>query len=416
MPSLQILTGLPDVQAEMNNQIAGTLGQGIGNFITHRNANKALEQVLSDPNLKDAPVSQKLDVLTRKLSPYGEVGQSILGARLGIEQQMIQEKQQKKDESLLAKFYKDPNSVVEKDFEGASPDLAKKLIEFKNKPPAGAITAQPISPQVATAINQVLNENKGKSAEELGMAFANAGVPPIYSNPYIETRRREDEAGAKSQASKAETRAKRDEKIVEAVDESRKVISIKKASIETMKNAILNNDLGYLSLDNLADNVPGFEWARSVGGATFKAAQKNHLISTIAQLTGRPNQWIEQQISDAYAKIGRPQDANLAALAVTEFESNAVDQWNQIVDKLDSTGKVPPGELGKMASKELEKWYSSEIPKLNSKIKAIADGKTRPEDLLVPEGKVVMYDPDGAPLFVDPSQVEYYKSKGAIQP
>ncbi len=128
MPSLQILQGPEDVSAQMNNQIAGTLGQGLGNFITHRNANKALEKVLSDPNLKGAPVSQVLDQLTRALSPYGEVGQGILSSRLGIEQQKMQEQQQ----SSLAKafeHYQKGEDIPENVSKNLTPEALMKFQE-----------------------------------------------------------------------------------------------------------------------------------------------------------------------------------------------------------------------------------------------------------------------------------------------
>jgi hypothetical protein len=172
--------------------------------------------------------------------------------------------------------------------------------------------------------------------------------------------------------------------------------------------------MGFFSLANLSEK-PGFEWAATTGASSFKAAQKNHLISTISQITGQKNQWIEKQITDSYAKIGRPQDANMAALAITEFEGDATEAWNNIVDKLDEQGNYPPGKLGSEASRKMEVWYTQNIKKLNKQIDDIANGKIRPEEFSAPEGTVTMYAPDGGVLYVKPEEVEKYKALGASQ-
>lgn len=128
MPQIQIFPEQVDVQKQMNNQIMGTLGQGLGNFVAHRNANKALEKVLTDPTLKDSPVSDRLDALTRALSPYGEVGQGILAARLGVEQQAKQEKEANSLARIQQKI-QNKQDISEKDFEGVSPENIMKQSE-----------------------------------------------------------------------------------------------------------------------------------------------------------------------------------------------------------------------------------------------------------------------------------------------
>ncbi len=102
MPSLQVVNLPEDPNTQMYNQIGKTLGSGLSSFITHNNANNALNKILDDPNIKKAPVSDRLDALTRALSPYGEVGQGILAERLGIEKQAMQERESQE----LAKGYR----------------------------------------------------------------------------------------------------------------------------------------------------------------------------------------------------------------------------------------------------------------------------------------------------------------------
>lgn len=295
-------------------------------------------------------------------------------------------------------------------------DLEKAAFAAANKAPPGGLTGQPIQPEISARLEEVVKMNPDATAEELTVEFDKAGVPRAFSNAFIETRRRQDEAKAKQASGREERRSARDEKLVAGLDEVRQTNFIKRGSTDTMKNALLTNKLDFFSLDNLAQNVPGFGWATSVGAQTFRAAQKNHLISTIGQLTGRPNQWIEQQISESYAKIGRPREANAAAMLFTQFETDALTKWAEIVDRLDEQGNISPGNLGKAASREMEKWYQSEIKKVNKQIRDLADGKVTPEELFAPTGKVVMYAPDGGLLYVNEEDVERYKSLGATQP
>lgn len=377
--------------------IARAIGQNIGQYQQDERESSIIDRILNQAQSGGGYQQAINQLLSSRISPQRQ--QMALGAIQNLQQQQS------------------AANMFGTDFAGLSPDLQKAYIGEKYKQPAGGLTGQPISPEISNAIEQVIRSNPEASAEELMIEFDKAGVPRTFSNSAIETRRRRDEIEEKRSQSREDIRLKRDERLIQEVDDIRKTIPIKRASTEVMENALLNNNLSYFSLANLA-KLPGFEWAETVGGSTFKAAQKNHLISTIGQLTGRPNQWIEQQISEAYAKIGRPQDANLAGMVFTRFETDAINKWVEIIDELEEKGTIAPGKLGRAASKEMEKWYQQEIKKVNKKINDIASGKLRPEELFVPEGKVVMYAPDGGILHVDNNeeQINYYKSLGATQP
>lgn len=293
------------------------------------------------------------------------------------------------------------------------PDSTLTAYMKPEKPPGGP-TAQPIPQEVSSAISDIVKNNLDATADELAVEFDKVGIPRVWSNSFVENRRRQDEQKSKQNLEREKTRTARDEKLIGEVDSSRKMIPLKKMSTDQMKNALLRNDLTFFSPDNVAD-MTGFEWLRTTGGANFKTAQKNHLISTIGQLTGRPNQWIEQQIADSYAKIGRPLDANLASMVLTEFETNALEKWGQIIDELDEKGTIAPGKLGKAASDQMEKWYQKEIRKVNKTIDKIAEGKMKPEDYFAPEGKVVMYAPDGGVLYVEETEIPKWEQLGATR-
>lgn len=77
-----------------------TLGEGLGSFTGSYFANKAIEKVMNDPALKDAPLSERQGRLQAALAPYGERGQRLLQQRLQIEQQKQAENMFKKIKGL----------------------------------------------------------------------------------------------------------------------------------------------------------------------------------------------------------------------------------------------------------------------------------------------------------------------------
>lgn len=86
------------------NKLPGVLGEalgmGLGEFTGQYLANKSLDEVLNDPSLKDAPISERANKLESAMRGYGKRGESILQKRLQIEQQAEQEKVQ----GILAKY------------------------------------------------------------------------------------------------------------------------------------------------------------------------------------------------------------------------------------------------------------------------------------------------------------------------
>lgn len=100
-------TGNP--QGKLSEMLGMSLGQGIGNGLNTFFANRSLESVMHDKALEGAPTSKKLQALQSALSPYGERGQEIFQQRMAIEQQEMQERQQK----ALADYY-NPKTSPEK--------------------------------------------------------------------------------------------------------------------------------------------------------------------------------------------------------------------------------------------------------------------------------------------------------------
>lgn len=87
----------------LKEQLGMSLGKGLADFANNYFANKSMEEVINDPSLKEAPVSERLSRLQSALTPYGETGMQVLQNRLGIEQQRAQEQQKSQQEALIKK-------------------------------------------------------------------------------------------------------------------------------------------------------------------------------------------------------------------------------------------------------------------------------------------------------------------------
>jgi len=276
----------------------------------------------------------------------------------------------------------------------------------KNPAAKGGATSEPVPEKMAKAIKDVLEKNPKASADDLTLAFNEAAVPPIYSNPYTENRRRTDEA-------KAATNSKRAEKVLEENDQLRNLIPSKQASLDAMENAVMTDDLSFFSPNSLAD-LPGAEWLRTAAGGQFKTAGKTFFISNVQKFGARPNMYVEQQVSDMLPKIGRSRAGNLAGLQMFKFEQDIenarVDTIDNLEDEYIEKGNVP-GTIGKEANKQMKKFIADRQKQLGESLSLIREHEKSIDAM--PKGHIFMLDPEGKPLYVSPDQVEYALQNGA---
>ena len=166
----------------------------------------------------------------------------------------------------------------------------------------------------------------------------------------------------------------RSQKVLERADAISEQIPHKRTSISSMKDAVANRNLGFFSPDNLAE-ITGIEGFRSPEGAIFKTAGKEYFLGNIARAGARPNQWIEQQISDMMAKVGRSPEANFSVLRALENELDLdearVRITNEISDRLRSEGDYGQGKLGSMVNAQLSKYAEEKQDILFNDLRAI---------------------------------------------
>lgn len=172
---------------KLSETLGNALGQGLGEFVGQYHTNKALDSVLNDESLKKAKPSERFERLQAALRPYGERGEKVLMSRLQQEQMAQQEAQQEQ----FSKTMGNP--------ELANLPLNAQLEYLKAKKPSGSPANQAVPPEVTKAIGQVISKANGMTADQLQLAMDENNIPPVYSKPYVENKRREEN---KTQASK----------------------------------------------------------------------------------------------------------------------------------------------------------------------------------------------------------------------
>jgi DNA-binding transcriptional regulator YhcF (GntR family) len=101
----------PSRTSQIANVLGPALGQGLGEFTGSYFANKALEEVVNNPTLKNAPLSERQSALASALRPYGTRGQRVLEQQLAIENQRQQEQAISRLKNLDVKG-KTPQEVI----------------------------------------------------------------------------------------------------------------------------------------------------------------------------------------------------------------------------------------------------------------------------------------------------------------
>jgi hypothetical protein len=166
----------------------------------------------------------------------------------------------------------------------------------------------------------------------------------------------------------------RSQKVLKESDEIASQLPQKESSLNLMNEALANKDLSFWSWDNFADKT-GVEAFRSPEGALFKTAAKEYFLGNIKRAGARPNQWIEQQIQDMLAKIGRSTGANLTVTRALENEldldKKRVELANDISERLRSEGDYSQGNLGRLVQKELSKYAEDRQQVLYNDLRAI---------------------------------------------
>jgi hypothetical protein len=185
LPSLQRYN-----ERQENNQIQAQQTSQLRDALTQAN------HIYSNPNLSP---QEKYIGLNKALAAHPEMAKEVSA---NFQKQQLQQDQQKQQKDALRAIEK-YRQLPEGQLEGleSQPGIANQLTKPQQAP--GGVTSQAVPYQIAKNIENILSKNPNSSAEDLQVKMTNAGIPPIYTNSFIETRRR-DEEGRRQKESDAE--------------------------------------------------------------------------------------------------------------------------------------------------------------------------------------------------------------------
>jgi hypothetical protein len=377
------------------------------------------QKVLMDPN---ATEEEKHTGLYQALASRPDIAKTL------YDQYSNKQENKQKDEGrkTVIRALEKERGLPEGSLEGftSDPHLAASLTKPATAP-KGSTTSQPVPPEVSQQANQVLREFPEANADELKSLMDESGIPPIYSNAYVENRRRQDERKAATKDKRIEAGEKRAAKVLDKADELGKELPVLEASVNAMEDAVKNEDLSFFSPDNIAE-VTGIELFRSAKGAQFKTAAKTYFLNDLRSSGARPNQFIEKQLVDALTKVGRSQEANETVIESFKFSNDLKKAWHQSVREMekqyeDSLGYVP-GNLSRIVEETMKPYIEERQAQYESKLKEIAEREENPNKSKLKSSlgrktsnPIQMRTPDGSMITVPLEDVEEAMNLGATK-
>jgi len=364
--------GVP-VAFQTAQQIQGNLGQA---FAQKREQN-TIEDILSESLSSDDPkvLQNNIGKILSQVSPerQGMAVQYLQHLHAGIK-----EKQQ------------EARTLAAEQAAGVTPGLAPALQvqQMKNKarqeglaqygvgvpqPNTGVGTAKPGQPgmppkNAPVSLSEISDE---ELVNRTGAPYKEVSEP---AKAELNRRQKATEVSQKKEEGKIKRHTDLSQKVLESSNEIAETLPQLESALGLMENAIANKDLSFWSKDNLAE-LTGIEGLRSPEGAIFKTAAKEFFLGSIARAGARPNQWIEQQISDMMTKIGRSPEANLSVSRALrnelDLKKERVRLTEEISNDLENSLGYIPRDLGNRVNKELAFYADKKQTELFNDLRAI---------------------------------------------
>jgi hypothetical protein len=229
-------------------------------------------------------------------------------------QQEQSENLQKRKGKALGKFQKG-EPLSEEEWGAFTPTEVAALQKAYHPQAKGGVTAQMVPPEISSKIGEILANSQGMSSDELKNVMDNTGIPPIYSNGYIENRRRMEERGGEHDIKFHQESSEFDKKIREHAETARKQIPL-------IENSIKSVSEGQIKPSSLANVFSFFgEKGKKISNALLSGKQAA-LVGAIPEFLEGRKELFGVRLSDADLKIlqdklpdiGKSNAANLAIL------------------------------------------------------------------------------------------------------
>lgn len=384
-------------------EIGRNIGNNLGNAFSRVKDENAIERILSDAMGSGDPaiLQNSIGKILSQVSPerQGVAMQYLQNAYANVQKKQEQTNVESRERAAAKEAgytYGAPSQVAAQQVKDKT--KGSRLAEYglgqsqagQNVPTQPSLAGNPAIPAAGpppqgAPTNQV-PESVFKRLSDDQLVVASGAPDREVSEPAkaeLQRRQKEKELVQNRDKEIFKSDLSRSSKVLERADQIAEQIPQKRTAVNLMKDAVANRNLGFFSPDNLAE-LTGIEGLRSQEGAIFKTAGKEYFLGNIARAGARPNQWIEQQIADMMAKIGRSPEANFSVLRALENELDLdearVRITQEVSDRLREQGDYGQGKLGAMVNKELSQYAEAKQTVLFNDlraIKAIAENQTQ---------------------------------------
>ncbi|MDB4726197.1 hypothetical protein OAF54_02080 [bacterium] len=232
----------------------------------------------------------------------------------------------------------------------------------------------------------------------------------------LDSQNRADDARFKAVADRNWDVAK---KVFENSDKQAEGLITKENALAIQREAIANRGAAGFTQDLLAD-ATGIESLRTAEGAAFTTAGKEALLANISRAGARPNQWIEQQISDSLGKLGRTDKANNMVFEVQELDHRIqrreIELIDEIADKHEREFGYVKRSLSSDVQKELKKYADEELKITEKRMRELDKSDEVPKREVspsIPDGRTMVETPDGRKFSIPNDQVEAFEATKA---
>lgn len=256
------------------------------------------------------------------------------------------------------------------------------------------------------------NSSSGKTSDSFLKAkmYAIAGQPELARTATEEAKLHEKMRSEEKKESRelAKPTLERGRELVES-------LPYKENALLAMEDAISSGNLGFFTLDNLAE-LTGLEGLRSPEGATFKTASKEFFLGNLSRVGSRGlNQMMEKVVLEMAPLIGRKTEANLAVAEILGVENDVSRKEAELINEIGEEFKEKhgyyPSNISYKVYKELrpfaEKRQKEALKKIE-KIKQTYAPKTK-------EG-ILMYDRSGNLRRIPHKDIKDARSAGYRMP
>lgn len=376
-------------------EIGRNIGNNLGNSFAKVKDENAIERILSEAMGSEDPavLQNSIGKILSQVSPdrQGVAMQYLQNAYANVQKKQDQSNIEARDKAAANEAgytYGAPSQVAAQQVRDKSKGsrlaqygLGQSQAGGQNVPTQPSLAGNPAIPAAGqppqgAPINQV-PESVFKRLSDDQLVVASGAPDKEVSEPAkaeLQRRQKEKELIQNRDKEIFKSDLSRSSKVLERADQIAEQIPQKRTAVNLMKDAVANRNLGFFSPDNLAE-LTGIEGLRSQEGAIFKTAGKEYFLGNIARAGARPNQWIEQQIADMMAKIGRSPEANFSVLRALENELDLdearVRITQEVSDRLREQGDYGQGKLGSTVNKELSQYAEAKQLVLFNDLRAI---------------------------------------------